>query len=125
MCMSKGVHVFTVKEKFELADNINSKVLAFAFGLAAEIERQMISQRTKESLQRLKSEGRTLGRPVGSKSASKLDGKEETIKEFLMKKVSKASISKILGVHPGTLDAFLKTRGISTGELAKEVKQVQ
>ncbi|OGV66921.1 MAG: invertase [Lentisphaerae bacterium RIFOXYA12_FULL_48_11] len=119
LCMTKGIFVFTVKEKFELADNINSKVLAFAFGLAAEIERQMISQRTKESLQRLKSEGRILGRPKGSKSASKLDGKEDAIKGFLEKGVSKASIAKILDVHPGTLDAFIKTRGLVSIENGK------
>ena len=53
-CMNKGVSLYTCKERFELADNLNSKVLAFAFGLAAEIERQMISQRTREALARLK-----------------------------------------------------------------------
>lgn len=112
-CMEKGICVYTCKERFELADNINSKVLAFAFGLAAEIERQMIRSRTVESLQRLKSEGRILGRPKGCKSKSKLDGHEEQIKEFLQKGISKASISKLLGVHPGTLDAFIKTRNIT------------
>ena len=112
--MESEVALFTCKERFELADNINSKVLAFAFGLAAESERQLISQRTKEALARLKSEGVKLGRPKGSKSKSKLDGHEDQITEFLMKKVSKASISKILGVHPGTLDAFIVTRGVLT-----------
>jgi len=113
-CMNKGVFVFTCKEKFELADNINSKVLAFAFGLAAEIERQMISQRTKEALARKKSEGMVLGRVKGSRSKSRLDGHELQIQEFMAKGVSKASISKILGVHPGTLDSFIITRNLLT-----------
>lgn len=112
--MDKGVHLYTCKERFELADNINSKVLAFAFGLAAEIERQMISLRTIEALARKKSEGVVLGRPKGSKSISKLDGKEDQIKQMLEKHVSKASIAKLLGVHSGTLDAFIITRGIPT-----------
>ena len=46
-CMEKDIQVFTIKEKYELGNNINSKVLAFAFGLSAEIERNVISQRTK------------------------------------------------------------------------------
>ena len=110
-CMEKGIHVFSIKEKFELADNTTSHVLAFAFSLSASIERQMISQRTKEALAKKKSEGVILGRKKGSRSKSKLDGKEDLIRELLAKKVSKASIAKIVGpVHPGTLDAFIITR---------------
>jgi putative DNA-invertase from lambdoid prophage Rac len=63
--MGKGVKVYTVKERYELGNNINSKVLAFAFSLSAEIERSMISSRTIEALARMKSEGRKLGRPKG------------------------------------------------------------
>lgn len=62
-CMEKDVMVYTVKENYELGNNINSKVLAFAFGLSAEIERNLISQRTKEALARRKAEGQILGRP--------------------------------------------------------------
>ena len=49
-CLKKGVEVWTTKEGCQLGDNMNSKVMAFAFGLAAEIERNLISQRTKEAL---------------------------------------------------------------------------
>jgi len=63
--MEKDVKVFTVKERYELGNTINSKVLAFAFSLSAEIERSMISSRTKEALARKKSEGTQLGRPMG------------------------------------------------------------
>jgi len=80
-CMDSNVQVHTVREKYELGNNINSKVLAFAFSLSAEIERQLISQRTKEALARKKSEGKKLGRPKGSFSkVTKLTGKEEEIK---------------------------------------------
>jgi DNA invertase Pin-like site-specific DNA recombinase len=57
--MEKDVKVFAIKEGYELGNNINSKVLAFAFSLSAEIERNLISQRTKEALARKKSEGRS------------------------------------------------------------------
>jgi DNA invertase Pin-like site-specific DNA recombinase len=113
-CMLKNVGVWTCKEHFELGDNINSKILAFAFGLAAEIERQLISQRTKEALARKKAEGVKLGRPKGSLGQSKLDGKAELIADFLSKGVSKASICKILECHPGTLRSFVKSRGLLT-----------
>ena len=82
-CMEKDIQVHTTKEKYELGNNINSKVLAFAFSLSAEIERQLISQRTKEALARKKREGKKLGRPKGSLSKhTKLSGKEEEIKTF-------------------------------------------
>jgi DNA invertase Pin-like site-specific DNA recombinase len=111
--MSAGVHLYTCKERFELADNINSKVLGFAFGLVSEIEKTLIGSRTKEALARKKSEGMILGRPRGSKSKSKLDGKEDAIKGFMEKGVSKASMAKLLSVHPGTLDAFIITRKLA------------
>lgn len=108
-CMEKEIMVFTIKENYELGNNINSKVLAFAFGLSAEIERNLISQRTKEALARKRAEGVILGRPKGSKSKmKKLTGKEIEIKNLLDKKVSKSAISRILGVHRLTVSAFMK-----------------
>lgn len=112
LCLSKGISLYTIKERFELNDTINSKVLVFAFGLASELERQLISQRTKEALARKRADGVQLGRPKGSKGKSKLDGKEAEIGMFLAKGVTKASISKILDCDPGTVSAFIKTRKI-------------
>jgi DNA invertase Pin-like site-specific DNA recombinase len=112
LCLSKGISLYTIKERFELNDTINSKVLVFAFGLASELERQLISQRTKEALARKRADGVQLGRPKGSKGKSKLDGKEAEIGMFLSKGVTKASISKILDCDPGTIAAFIKTRKI-------------
>src|SRR5438876_3035491 len=98
--MEKDVKVFTVKERYELGNNINSKVLAFAFSLSAEIERSMISSRTKEALARKKSEGTQLGRPKGRLSSNvKLTGKDEIIREFIHKRVPDAVIARILDVN--------------------------
>jgi DNA invertase Pin-like site-specific DNA recombinase len=110
-CMEKDVMVLTVKENYELGNNISSKVLAFAFGLSAEIERNLISQRTKEALARRKAEGQILGRPKGSKSElRKLSGKEDEIKNLLLRKVSYSAIGRILGVHRFTVSSFAKEK---------------
>src|SRR3989339_419472 len=98
--MEKEVRVFTCKERYELGNNINSKVLAFAFSLSAEIERTMISQRTKEALARKRAEGKRLGRPKGALSKkTKLTGKEAVIQELLSKRIAISAIARILGVN--------------------------
>ena len=110
-CMNRDIQVWTIKDNYRLGSDINSKVLAFAFGLSAEIERNLISQRTKEGLARKKAEGVILGRPKGSKSAkTKLTGQEKQIKELLGKKVSYSAIGRILGVHRLTVSSFVKER---------------
>ena len=108
-CMKNDIQVWTIKDNYRLGSDINSKVLAFAFGLSAEIERNLISQRTKEALARKKAEGVILGRPKGRKSSKvKLTGKELEIKKLLDKKVSKSAISRILGVHRLTVSKFIE-----------------
>ncbi|MDR2426181.1 MAG: master DNA invertase Mpi family serine-type recombinase [Endomicrobium sp.] len=109
-CMNTGVRILTAKEKYELGDNINAKVLAFAFGLSAEIERNLISQRTKEALQRIRAEGKILGRPKGRKNTSlKLTNKREYIGDLLKKHKSKSAIARKLKVHRTTLSNFIKS----------------
>jgi DNA invertase Pin-like site-specific DNA recombinase len=112
-CMRNGVKVITVKDNYELGDNIQSKVLAFAFSLAAEIERDMISRRIKEGLARKKSEGVKLGRPIGRKSSNvKLTGKEDEIKALRKKKIGKSALGRMFNVHRMTVDTFMKENGI-------------
>lgn len=108
-CMNRDIQVWTIKDNYRLGSDINSKVLAFAFGLSAEIERNLISQRTKEALARKRAEGVILGRPIGSKSSkTKLSGQERKIQELLDKKVSYSAIGRILGVHRLTVSSFVK-----------------
>jgi DNA invertase Pin-like site-specific DNA recombinase len=111
ICMSKECKVWTIKDNYRLGEDIQSKVLAFAFGLSAEIERNLISQRTKEALARKRAEGVILGRPKGRKSDKvKLSGHEETIRLLRERKVSKCEIGRIFGVNRMTVDAFIKNR---------------
>ena len=106
-CLEKDCQVWTLKENYKLGADIQSKVLAFAFSLAAEIERQLISQRTKESLKRLKDEGKHLGRPFGF-NYKKLDAKKGKIQELLEKQVSKAEIARLLNCSWITLHRYIQ-----------------
>lgn len=95
LMMSKGAMLYTVKDGYVLGDNIQSKVLAFAFGLVAEIERDLISQRTKEALAVCRSNGVILGRPTGSKTrVHKLESWREKIIVWRGKGWSKAKIAR-------------------------------
>jgi DNA invertase Pin-like site-specific DNA recombinase len=108
--MINGVKIRTIKDNYQLGDSIQAKILAFAFGLSAEIERDLISQRTKEALARKRSEGFALGRPTGRKSDRlKLTEHEAEILSLLDKNVSKSAIARRFGVCRKTVISFLKT----------------
>ena len=113
-CMKVGAKVYTVKDNYELGDNIQSKVLAFAFALSAEIERDLISQRTKEALAHKKANGIHIGRPKGSRNKNhKLDGREQVIRNYLLGGGSKMQLCRKLKTSIPTLNKFIKDNNIS------------
>lgn len=108
-CMKVGAKVYTVKDNYELGDNIQSKVLAFAFALSAEIERDLISQRTKEAMARRRASGLYTGRKPGAKNLHhKLDGKEDMIRKMLLEGMSQRKVAKKLKVGATTINTFVK-----------------
>ncbi len=114
--LQQGVCFLSVKENLDLSrkeQDIQSKVMVTLLGLFAEIERDLVSQRTKAGLAAARAKGKLLGRPKGKHGASKLDGKEEEIRSLLAKGVSKMSLARILGVSYSTLFAFIRTRGLA------------
>ncbi len=106
----KGVRVYAIKGNHRVDNSIQSKVMTMVLCMAAEIERELISQRTKEALQRIKKEGVKLGRPKGVPGRSKLDGKEEDIRKFLEKGVGVASLAKIYDCAWPTMKNFINKK---------------
>ncbi len=107
-CSARGVSIHSIKDHFDLTDSINSKIIAFAFALAAEIERSLISQRTKEALAVKRMEGVRLGRPPGS-SKKKVTFCKEYDKIIRMREdgMSITAIAKTYGMHRNTLKYYL------------------
>lgn len=114
ICMNKECRVWTIKDGYRLGDDIQSKVLAFAFGLSAEIERNLISQRTKEALARKKAEGAVLGRTIGERCrlSPKCVAKHEWIVKMLHEGMHKTTIAKRLKISATTLYRYLVYTGL-------------
>lgn len=121
-CMDVGAKIWTIKDNYRLGSDITSKVLAFAFGLSAEIERNLISQRTKEALARVKAQGGHIGRPSGSRNASKLAGRERYIHQKLNDGRYRYEIARNLHVHRDTLNKFISEHGIAIAEPSRDLE---
>lgn len=107
-CLNKNCQVWTLKENYRLGNDIQSKVMAFAFGLAAEIERNLISERTRSSLANLRASGKKLGRPFQAESKQlKLSHNTNKVKKLLDTGLSKSEIARIMNVQRNTLVRFI------------------
>jgi DNA invertase Pin-like site-specific DNA recombinase len=109
-CLEQECQIWTLKENFRLGADIQSKVLAFAFGLSAELSKQLLQERVRESLARLKACGKKLGRPCGAQSKKlKLYRNKKRLNELITRGISKNEIARIMGVHKTTLYKYLNS----------------
>ena len=109
---TKKVSVHIAKTDIVMDGSMQSTITATMLGLAAQIEREFISARTKEALSQCKAKGIKLGRPKGQAIRLKLDTEKDLIVDYLKKGVSKRSIARIVECSPATLYAWLKRRKI-------------
>ncbi len=112
--IDKGVDVISIKENYHFKNDIQSKVMAYTFGIASEIEREMISTRPKMCMVKLKQQNIKLGRPLGAKNKKlKLTKNTEKILKYLSQSVSQTQIAKRLDVDATTMCRFLKRNKIN------------
>lgn len=112
-CHQKGIRIVSIKDHFQLSDSLQSKIIAFAFSLTAEIERNLISQRTKEALAAKKAEGKVLGRPPGKTAQRRrFEEKAVEIHQMMQDKVPYRVIAERVGVHRNTLSRYLKEENL-------------
>lgn len=111
-CTENDLHIHIAKQNMVFDGSMNSTITATVLGLAAQIEREFISMRTKEALAVRKKNGMILGRPKGKAKAVKLDNHKDEIMGYLKKKISKRDIAKLVECAPSTLYDWLKREGI-------------
>ena len=111
-CASQEYTVHIAKQNMVFDDSLNSKITATVLGLAAEIEREFISMRTKEALAKRRAEGVVLGRPRGKAKKVKLDKHSKEIRKYLELGISKRAICKLVGCSPSTLYEWIDRRKI-------------
>jgi DNA invertase Pin-like site-specific DNA recombinase len=114
--LKRHIRFIAIKENIQLAGahDMQTKVMVTLFGLFAELERDLISARTREGLAAAKTKGKRLGRPKGAVGKSKLNGREAEIRLLLEKEVSWTSIAKIMGVARSTLQHFVHSRHLAS-----------
>lgn len=114
ICIDRKISVHIAKQNLILEGDLQSRIAATILGLAAEIEREFISLRTKEALAKRKAEGKHLGRPLGRRSSKlKLDEYENEIRKYLAKGISKRAIAKLIECSPSTLYDWMHRRNIN------------
>ena len=115
-----GLKVYAIKGNWKLDDSLQSKIVAMAFSIASEIERDLISQRTKEALKARKAKGYPLGRPKGSGS-SKLDAHRETIENLIANGSTQKFIANRLKTTEANLHNWLKKHNLNRRSIAASI----
>ena len=115
--IAKQVQFIAIKQGLHISGqhDMQTKVMVTMFSLFAELERDIISQRTKAALAAKKAGGKRLGKPKGTLQASKLDPHREQIIECLEYGVAKSAIARMVGTSRTNLVKYIKTRGLETG----------
>jgi len=113
--IKQRVQLVAIKEHIRLngTQDIQTKVMITLFSLFAEIERDLMAERTKEGLAAARAKGRLPGRPRGVLGTSKLTGREAEMQSLLAKTVAKTSIANLLGISRSTLQHFLQSRRLA------------
>jgi DNA invertase Pin-like site-specific DNA recombinase len=109
---TRHVTVIAARNKLVMDESLHSKITVTVLALAADIERQLLRERTKAALDARRKAGLPMGRPRGSKSGSMLDSRKAEIFKCLKANVSKRAIARLMGCAPGTLYAFLSESGV-------------
>jgi DNA invertase Pin-like site-specific DNA recombinase len=112
------VEIVAIRSGIALDSSLSSKIVVTILALAAEVERDLIRERTKAALAARKAAGLPLGRPRGSRSVSIIAAKADDIARLLAAKVPKRAIARVLGCSPSTLYAYLRQDQCATGDLA-------
>lgn len=121
ICISKGCEIWTIRENYKLKNDLPSKVILFAYGLTSELEHNLISQRTKNALNSIKSSGKKLGRPFSAKSKKlMLDENDKKLRKMLAENKTIHRIAKELGVHHVTVKRYMERNGIEYKHVKKK-----
>jgi len=110
----KNINIYAIKGGWKLDNSMQSKIISTMFAMMAEIERDLISERTKEALKARKAQGKKLGRPTG-KGKSKLDEYETEILSLIQYGVPKTTIAKKYNTTTPNLYNWIERRKVSTG----------
>jgi len=113
--VKRKVRFISIKQNIDIygTNDVTSKVMVTMFSLFAELERDLISDRTRHALAARKAAGVVLGRPKGSIGKNSLDEKKSEIEKLISLGVSKASVAKICGVKRSTLLYYINSRGLN------------
>ncbi|MGD0884448.1 MAG: recombinase family protein [Thermodesulfovibrionales bacterium] len=119
-----GISLVAIKQNLQVKDgkkmDMQTKVIVTMFSLFAELERDIISERTRQSLQAKKAGGKKLGKPKGTIQASRLDEKQDAIREFLKHRVPKSAIARMLRTSRTNLVNYIKTRSLEKKDRSYE-----